>query len=84
MTIESRVAAVVAKWCQADPAELGPETRLDDLDLDSLSRLETALGLQREFRVAIDDTRMNDAETIADVIGIVETSPAKAGDPDAL
>lgn len=84
MTTAARVAAVVAKWCQANPEDLTPETRLDDLDLDSLSRLETALGLQREFRVAVDDTRMNDAETIADVIAIVETSPPKAGDPDAV
>ncbi|MFB9661817.1 acyl carrier protein [Glycomyces mayteni] len=80
MTNAARVAAVVAKWCQADPEDLTPDTRLEDLDLDSLSRLEAALGLQREFRVAIDDTRMNDAETIADVVEIVETSPAKAGD----
>lgn len=84
MTTAARVAAVVAKWCQASPEELTPATRLDDLDLDSLSRLETALGLQREFRVAIDDTRMNDAETIADVIDIVETSPPKTGDPEAF
>lgn len=80
MTTSERVAAVVAKWCQADAADLTADTRLEDLDLDSLSRLEAALGLQREFGVAIDDTRMNDAETIADVVDIVETSPAKAAD----
>ncbi|GAB3233359.1 hypothetical protein GCM10027447_29690 [Glycomyces halotolerans] len=84
MTTHERVATVVAKWCRLEPEDLTAETKLDDLDLDSLSRLETALGLQREFRVAIDDTRMNEAETIADVVDIVETSPPKEGDPDAV
>lgn len=77
MSIHDRVATVVAKWCQHDPSDLTPETRLLDLDLDSLSRLEAILGLQREFAVSIDDTRMNEAETLADVTEIVESSPPK-------
>jgi acyl carrier protein len=77
-SVEQRVLRVMANWCGPQDVELGPESRLFDLGLDSLTLLEVSLGLQKEFGVAVDDEQMAEAVTVAELVDLVSEQLAVA------
>ncbi len=64
---------------QADPGAVGPNSRLDrDLGFDSLGRVELVLRLEQRFGVHLPSAALSLAETVADLIALVN-SAANAG-----
>ncbi len=88
--LESQISAeavqeVVSALCtelhhvQADPGAVGLSSRLDrDLGFDSLGRVELVLRLEQRFGVHLPATALSLAETVADLIALVN-SAANAG-----
>jgi long-chain-fatty-acid--[acyl-carrier-protein] ligase len=59
------------------PAELSPATRLDDLGLDSLQRMELALVIERRFGLSADTAPATVGQLLALAQGLVEKTPPK-------
>lgn len=57
---------------EVDRGEIGPDTRFEDLDMDSLFLVELLLVIQSEFGVAIGDDAASPGDTIAAVAGLIE------------
>ena len=51
---------------------------VDDLDIDSLSMVEIAVGAQDKFGVEIPDDHLRDLKTVQDVIDYVRRSAVTA------
>ena len=80
-TIESRIVAHAARLTGNAPESLSPAARLvEDLDMDSLERLELVIALEREFQIEIDDDANPPWEswrTISDAVAAVEKEVGK-------
>ena len=61
------------------PAEVRPDSTLDDLGADSLQMLRLMNDLQTEFDVHVDVIDMFTVESIADLIQLVESRRAPSG-----
>ncbi|MFD3869493.1 acyl carrier protein [Streptomyces sp. NPDC058623] len=70
--ITPRVIQVMSARSGMPTAELGTETELTALDLDSLSLMEIGFDLEREFDVPLDDGRVAAANTLGDLVAAVE------------
>ncbi|MFD2417272.1 acyl carrier protein [Amycolatopsis pigmentata] len=69
-----KLATVLATWSDIDPGEIRREDTLDDLDVDSISRLELALALRKTFAVEVDEDEIFRAKTVADLLRMIETA----------
>ena len=71
MSTYDSVVSVLVEVAQVPEERLEPETRLDDLGLDSLARLEIGLALQNECDVELDDADVARAETVMNLVELV-------------
>lgn len=52
--------------------EISPDTRFEELDLDSLDLLELVIGLESKFKLdEIDDQDIQNAKTVQDLLTAV-------------
>ncbi|GHE05661.1 acyl carrier protein [Streptomyces alanosinicus] len=52
---------------EVDPARIGPDATLGDLELDSLAVVELYVTLQEEWQVPLDDSEASAGLTVTDV-----------------
>ena len=80
MSTYDSVVTVLIEVAHVEDDGIEPETRLDDLGLDSLARLEIGLALQNECDVELDDAAVAEAETVRDLVElVVSATPATTG-----
>ncbi|MCR8725578.1 acyl carrier protein [Frigidibacter sp. ROC022] len=58
----------------------GEDIKLDDLDIDSLSRMETIMLIEEAFDIEIDDDEVVEQETLNSLISYVEQRIGPAAD----
>lgn len=72
--VRERVMACIAHWADSNAPEppWGDDTKLSNLMLDSLDKVELVMDLESEFGVAIPDEVMEWWSTVGDVVAGVE------------
>lgn len=71
-SIEAAVVMTIAIRMMLDVHNIKPESKLvEDLDLDSLDRVELCMSLEDEFAIQIPDEEAEKASTVQDVINLV-------------
>jgi len=66
------LAAIIAEEVEVDAASVsGDQTLLNDLDIDSLSRLTIATQAEDEFKVSIPDEEINKFVTVGDLADFI-------------
>jgi acyl carrier protein len=79
MTTLERMRDLLAEEFAIEPARLGPDARLEDLDIDSLRMIEIAFTFEDAFGVKIDEEPaqlMARIRTLGDFAAYVEGLPA--------
>lgn len=71
MSTYDSVVSVLVEVARVPQERLEPQTRLDDLGLDSLARLEIGLALQNECDVELDDADVARAQTVMQLVELV-------------
>jgi acyl carrier protein len=73
MTILERVYSVIRRQLALEPDyELTQQTKLrSQLGADSLDYVELAMSLEQEFDVYIPDDKVEDIETISDIVEVI-------------
>jgi len=51
--VSQEVARIIAEQAMVDPADIKPETTLDELGLDSLALVEVVFGIEETFDVSV-------------------------------
>lgn len=73
----TRLRRLVARLGGTDVDSVGPGSDLAlDLGLDSLARIELAVGLESELGVSVDDDALAGVGTVAELLAVVERSEA--------
>ena len=70
--IAPTITALIAKSKQLDPATLTPATTFDELNIDSLDKINLTFEIEELYNIAIPDSSLNALRTIGDVIAGVE------------
>jgi acyl carrier protein len=71
-SVEQRVLRIVARAAMVPERSVTPETRLDELDMDSLEQIECALAVEESFQVELGDPQLWRFRTVRDVIDAVQ------------
>lgn len=75
MDIKAKLADVFAK--KAKDAKLDSETKLEDLGLDSLDKIELLYDIEDEFGIEFDNEEMQGFATVGDIYKAIEEKVQK-------
>ena len=76
--IQSTIIAMVAKSKALDPFAITPATTFDELEIDSLDKINLSFEVEEHFAIAIPDDSLNSLRTVGDVIeGVRRLQAAK-------
>jgi acyl carrier protein len=73
--ILGRVASIINEITDIPESELQPEKGLvEDLEIDSLTKIELAVTIQDEFDIEVEDEKLKELKTIQDIVDLVRSS----------
>lgn len=72
--IFDKIAEVTADVLGVDVAEISDETTFDDLDANSLERLQLVTAIEDEFDLEIDDETLLSLNSFADAVDAIEAA----------
>lgn len=72
--IFDKIAEVTADVLGVDVAEIRDETTFDDLDANSLERLQLVTAIEDEFDLEIDDETLLSLNSVADAVDAIEAA----------
>ena len=72
--IFDKIAEVAAYVLGVDVAEISDETTFDDLDANSLERLQLVTAIEDEFNLEIDDETLLSLNSVADAVDAIEAA----------
>jgi len=76
---EDSVRELLAGFLKVPPASLRPETRLDELGLDSLAAVELLFEIEQRFGVRVPNERAADFQSVRAIVeGVRALQAAKA------
>ena len=72
--IFDKIAEVAAGVLGVDVADISDETTFDDLDAESLERLQLVTAIEDEFDLEIDDETLLSLNSVADAVDAIENA----------
>lgn len=73
--ILGRVASIINEITDIPESDLQPEKGLvEDLEIDSLTKIELAVTIQDEFDIEVEDEKLKELKTIQDIVDLVRSS----------
>ncbi len=79
--LEVQVISLVAKSKSLDPAAITPQTTFDDLNIDSLDKINLSFEVEELFGIQIPDASLNSLRNVGDVIEGVRRLRAEQQSP---
>jgi acyl carrier protein len=76
--IESRIIELVAKSKNLPVADVHMDSTFDELQVDSLDKINLSFAVEEMFSIEIPDDNLNSLKTVGDVVRGVETLRAAA------
>ena len=80
--IESRIIELVAKSKNLPAADVRMDSTFDELEVDSLDKINLSFAVEEMFAIEIPDESLNSLKTVGDVVRGVEMLRAAAA-PEA-
>jgi acyl carrier protein len=68
--VQDRVIAALVEFGE-EPENVKPDSRFEDLDIDSLDLVELAQVIEDEYEIEVSDEEMEKIETVRDVVEFV-------------
>jgi acyl carrier protein len=68
--VTERVISALVEFGE-EPENVKPESRFEDLDIDSLDLVELAQVIEDEYKIEITDSEMEKITTVQDVVDFV-------------
>jgi acyl carrier protein len=77
--VTQRIIAIIAKSKSIPADTITPESSFDDLQIDSLDKINLTFEVEDAFGIAIPDDSLNSLRTVSDVVdGVHKLLAAKA------
>jgi acyl carrier protein len=73
--ILDRVTAIIEEITDIPKTELLPGKSLtEDLEVDSLTKIELAVTIQDEFDIEVEDEKLKELKTVQDIVDLVRSA----------
>lgn len=69
-----KIGEIASDVLGIEPDEITEETTFDDLDADSLDRLQLVTAIEDEFELEIDDETLMSLGSVGDAISAIENA----------
>jgi acyl carrier protein len=69
---------IISQKFQVDPADIAPDSKLQDMELDSLDLVELSLVIEKELGARVSDTELADLQQLDAIVQLVEGRNAPA------
>ncbi|MCP9986444.1 acyl carrier protein [Streptomyces sudanensis] len=76
-TTYDRLVEIVTKLHDAPGDRIGPDATFAQLDVDSLTMVEIAMGIERDLGVHIDDSELREDLTLGATAELVDSKLAR-------
>jgi acyl carrier protein len=76
MNVQSKVTAIVGRAAHVAAKDVRPDTKLSELGMDSLEKIECVLALEEVFQVEIADEDLWRIRIVQDAIDLVTRAMA--------
>jgi len=70
--IQVRIIELIAKTKSVPASSIGPETSFEELQIDSLDKINLSFDVEEMFSIQIPDESLNSLKTVGDVVRGVE------------
>ena len=70
--LAQEITTLIARSKSLDPASIQPSTTFDELEIDSLDKINLTFEIEELYAIAIPDDSLNSLRTVGDVIAGVE------------
>lgn len=71
-TIFEKVKTIVSETLDVDEDQITESTSFDDVDADSLARLELVTAFEDEFDIEIPDDELENIKNVSDAVDAIE------------
>jgi acyl carrier protein len=68
VNVEDKVREIISRASGVPVAEIKPEGKLSDLDMESLEKLECVMSLEDAFKIEINEDDLWRLKTVQDVV----------------
>jgi acyl carrier protein len=73
--ILDRVTTIIEEITDIPKSELRPDKSLtEDLEVDSLTKIELAVTIQDEFDIEVEDEKLKELKTVQDIVDLVRSA----------
>ena len=79
--ISDQIITLIARSKSLDPATITPATTFEELQIDSLDKINLSFEVEELFHIEIPDASLNSLRTVGDVIAGVERLQAEKSAP---
>ena len=79
--IANQVIELVAKSKNLPPSDVHLDSTFDELQIDSLDKINLSFAVEEMFKISIPDDSLNSLKTVGDVVRGVETLRAAQPNP---
>lgn len=67
-----KVANILTEYKDVEAASISPETTFEELELDSLDKVELIMSFEEEFKIQIKIESADAIKTVQDLVDIIE------------
>lgn len=71
--IRERLKELAIEHLDINPEEIGFDSKISDLDIDSIDLVDFIMVLEDEFSIEFSDEELDEIETLADIVSLIES-----------
>ena len=71
--IRERLTDLAIENLDLDPSEIDFDSKISDLDIDSIDLVDFIMLIEDEYSVEFSDEELDEIETLADIVSVIES-----------
>lgn len=71
--IRERLKELAIENLDLDPNEIDFDSKISDLDIDSIDLVDFIMLIEDEYSVEFSDEELDEIETLADIVSVIES-----------
>ncbi|MDU3137146.1 MAG: acyl carrier protein [Anaerococcus prevotii] len=71
--IRERLKELAIENLNLDPSEIDFDSKISDLDIDSIDLVDFIMLIEDEYSVEFSDEELDEIETLADIVSVIES-----------
>lgn len=79
MSVQEKIIEIIAEQALLEPGDISPDTKLEDIGLDSVATVETVFSIEEAFDIQVPFNANNPEESTFDISSVASIVAAVEG-----